>query len=39
MNTDNISCISEMLQSDSSYQILMDMINDMDLELVDISLS
>ncbi len=37
MNTTNaISFISSMASSDSSYDILMDMINDMDLEVKDV---
>ena len=40
MNTDNtLSIISSMLVSETSYMTLVEMINDMDLELMDISLS
>lgn len=40
MNTDNtLSRISSMITSESSYMTLIDMINEMDLELMDISLA
>ena len=40
MNTENtFACISSMLSSESSYRTLLDMINEMDLELMDISLA
>lgn len=40
MNTENtLSRISSMVSSEASYRILMDMINEMDLELMDISLA
>lgn len=40
MNTENtLSFISSMISSESSYRTLVDMINDMDLELMDISLA
>ena len=39
MNTDNtLAFISSMISSESSYRTLVDMINDMDLELMDVSL-
>ena len=39
MNTDiNISAISAMFPSESSYMTFMDMVNDMELELTDINL-
>ncbi len=39
MNTDiNISAISTMFPSETSYTTFMDMVKDMDLELMDISL-
>ena len=38
MNTDNtLAFISTMVSSESSYKALVDMINEMDLELMDIS--
>ena len=40
MNTEiNLSNISAMFPSESSYMTFVDMINDMDLELMDITLS
>ncbi len=40
MNTDNtIAYISSMLSSDSSFSTLMGMIDDMGLEVMDVSLS
>lgn len=40
MNTDNtLAFISSMISSDASYRTLVDMINDMDLELMDISMA
>lgn len=40
MNTDNtLSFISSMITSDASYRTLMDMIDEMGLELMDISLA
>lgn len=40
MNTDTtIARISEMILSEASYQVIVDMINDMDLELMDITLA
>ena len=40
MNTDNtLARISSMITSESSYMTLIDMINEMDLELMDISLA
>lgn len=40
MNTDNtLARINSMITSESSYMTLIDMINEMDLELMDISLS
>lgn len=40
MNTDNtLAFISSMISSDASYMTLVDMINDMDLELMDISMA
>ena len=40
MNTDNaLTFISSMISSESSYRTLVDMINDMELELMDISLA
>ena len=40
MNTDNtLAFIGSMFSSDTSYRTLVDMINDMELELLDISLS
>ena len=40
MNTDNtLAFISSMISSDASYRTLIDMINDMDLELMDISMA
>ena len=40
MNTDNtLAFISSMISSGSSYRTLVDMINDMDLELMDVSLA
>ena len=40
MNTDNtLAFISSMISSESSYRTLVDMINDMDLELMDVSLA
>ncbi len=40
MNTDNtLSFISSMISSEASYNILVDMINDMDLELMDICMA
>ena len=40
MNTDNtLAFISSMISSEASYKTLVDMINDMDLELMDISLA
>lgn len=39
MNTENtLARISSMVSSESSYRTLVDMINEMDLELMDISL-
>lgn len=39
MNTDNtLAFISSMITSESSYSTLVEMINDMDLELIDVSL-
>lgn len=38
MNTDNtLSFISSMISSEASYQALMDMINEMDLEIMGVS--
>ena len=38
MNTDNtFDCINAMFSSESSYLTLVEMINEMDLELMDIS--
>ena len=40
MNTYNtLAFISSMISSESSYRTLVDMINDMDLELMDVSLA
>ena len=40
MNTDNtFAYISSMIASEDSYRTLLDMINEMDLELMDISLA
>ena len=40
MNTENtLARISSMITSESSYMTLIDMINEMDLELMDISLA
>ena len=40
MNTDfTFSNLSSMFASEASYNTLVDMINDMDLELMDISIS
>ncbi len=40
MNTTNaLSFISSMAASESSYDILMDMINEMDLEITDVCLA
>ena len=40
MNTDfTFSNLSSMFASETSYNTLVDMINDMDLELMDISIS
>lgn len=40
MNTETtLSSLSAIFASEASYKTLMDMINDMDLELMDISLS
>lgn len=40
MNTDNtLARIGSMITSESSYMTLIDMINEMDLELMDISLA
>ncbi len=40
MKTDNaLSFISSMVSSEASYNILVDMINDMDLELMDICMA
>lgn len=40
MNTDNtLSFISSMITSDASYRTLMDMVDEMGLELMDISLA
>ncbi len=40
MNTVNaLSFISSMAASDASYNILMDMINDMDLEVTDVCMA
>lgn len=40
MNTDNtLARISSMITSESSYMTLIDMINEMDLELMDISIA
>ena len=40
MNTDNtLARISSMITSESSYMTLNDIINEMDLELMDISLA
>ena len=40
MNTDNtLSFISTMISSETSYMTLVDMINEMDLELMDISIA
>lgn len=37
MNTDNtLSFISSMISSEASYQALMDMINEMDLEIMGV---
>ncbi len=40
MNTDNaLSFISSMASSESSYNILMDMINEMDLEVKNVCMA
>ncbi len=40
MNTENtLSFISSMISSEASYNILVDMINDMDLELMDVCMA
>ena len=40
MNADNtLNFISSMISSESSYRTLVDMINDMNLELMDISMA
>ena len=40
MNTDNaISCLSALFQSEVSYATLVEMISELDLELMDISLA
>jgi hypothetical protein len=40
MNTDNaLAFISSMISSETSYNTLMDMINEMDLELMDICMA
>lgn len=40
MNTQNtLAYISSMISSESSYMTLVDMINEMDLELMDVSLA
>ena len=40
MNTDNtLAFISSMISSEASYKTLVDMINEMDLELMDISMA
>ena len=40
MNTDfTLSNLSSMFASEASYQTLIDMINDMDLEMMDVNLS
>lgn len=40
MNTENtLARISSMISSESSYKTLIDMINEMDLELLDISMA
>ena len=40
MNTENtLARISSMISSEASYRTLVDMINEMDLELMDISLA
>ena len=40
MNTENtLARISSMISSEESYRTLVDMINEMDLELMDISLA
>ena len=40
MNTDlTFANISSMISSEASYRTLLDMINEMDLELMDISLA
>lgn len=40
MNTEiTMARISEMISSESSYQVIVDMIQDMELELMDISLA
>lgn len=39
MNTDNtLAFIGSMISSESSYRTLLEMINDMDLELMDVTL-
>ncbi len=40
MKTDStLAFISSMVSSDASYTVLMDMINEMDLEIMEVSLS
>lgn len=40
MNTDNaISCLSALFQSEASYATLVEMISELDLELMDISIA
>ncbi len=40
MNTENtLAFINSMISSETSYRTLVDMINEMDLELMDISLA
>lgn len=40
MNTDNtLAFISSMISSEASYRTLLDMINDMELELKDVSIA
>ena len=40
MNTENtFACISSMISSEASYRNRLDMINERDLELMDISLA
>lgn len=40
MNTDNtLAIISSMISSESSYKALVDMINEMDLEVMGVSLA